>query len=175
MNKFYIIRAYWNEIYFNYFPLISTSSNKLIEVVNNNIQSQKMSKDSNEFIDYDILCIENPYSLKEIKKLKEVSKYQNVKISIFTKFIDNGLRNVPLFVIKNNFTNKEIINLEEIGDITNNTILLFSDSLIFIDDFKEKINNYHKSNINQPIHEYLQLSKNDYNNLVRYGYVDTDN
>ena len=173
MNKFYIIRAYWSETYLNYFPLISTSSNKLIEVVNNNIG--RICKGNPEFVDYDIFCIENPYSLKEIKKLKEASKYQNIHISIFGKYIENLLQITPLFVIKNKLINKEIKNLEQIGYVINDVKLLFSDSLIFIDDFNEKINNYHKSNINQPIHEYLQLSKNDYNNLVEYGYVDTDN
>lgn len=173
MNKFYIIRAYWSETNLNYFPLISTSSNKLIEVVNNN--NKRISEDNPEFVHYDIFCIENTYSLKEIKKLKEASKYQNINISIFVKFIENMIQTAPLFVIKNKLSNKEIRNLEQVGDIINNVNFLFSDSLIFIDDFKEKINNYHKKNINKPIYNYLQLSKKDYNNLVKYGYVDTDN
>lgn len=171
MNKFYIIRAYWSETYLNYCLLISTSSNKLIDIVNKNIE--RINPKSPEVVEYDVFCIENPYSLKEMKKLKEASQYQNINISVFGKHLEY-LKITPLFVIKNKLKNKEIKNLEQIGHVINDVKLLFSDSLIFLDDLQEKINNYNSS-INKPIHEYLQLSKKDYNNLIEYGYVDIDN
>lgn len=172
MNKLYIIRGYWSETYLNYFPLISTSSNKLIEIVNLNIK--KIKKNSPEVVDYDIFCIENPYSLKEMKKLKEASKYQNINISVFTKHLEY-FKMTPFFVIKNKIKNKEIKNLEKIGSVINDVKFLFTDSLLFIDDFQNKIDYYNQNNINKPIYEYLQLSKKDYNNLIKYGYVDIDN
>ena len=108
-----------------------------------------------------------------MKKLKEASQYQNINISVFAKHLDH-FKITPLFVIKNKLKNKEIKNLEQIGNVINDVKILFTDSLIFIDELQEKINNYNNS-INKPIHEYLQLSKKDYNNLIKYGYVDIDN
>jgi hypothetical protein len=172
MNKLYIIRGYWNEIHLNYFPFVSTSSNKLIEIVNQN--KYKFKENNVDYVKYDIFCIENTYNHKEMKILQELSKFSLPEIQIFSKKIDDHFLITPLFVIKNFVKDKTITNFDFIGQLSDSKFLI-NDSLIFLEDLKQDIQKYENLNLDIPLYKFLNLTKKQFKYLMKYKYIDTNN
>lgn len=172
MNKLYVIRGYWNEIHLNYFPVISTSADEIIDIVSKN--ENVLNKNSVDFVDFNVFSIENPYNEEEMKFLKELSRTTFPEIFLFAKVLDNGYLETPLFVLKNRLKEKEENNIQEAGGVFK-TKLFLPDSLIFLSDLKHKINELNKNNSTQKIHEHLNLTEKQYKDLLKYKYIDIKN
>ena len=171
MNKLYVIQGYWNEIYLNYYPVISTSSNLIIDIVNKN--EGIIPKTAVDYTEFHVFAIENPYSAEELKLLRDFSKITTPEISVFSYVLDSGFLETPLYLIKDKINDKEKINLEKIGTV--NTLKLhIPDTLIFLSDLQDKIKNWNNKS-DKTIFEYLNLTKEQYNNLLKYKYIDTNN